>query len=702
MKKEFLTIDGKTYYGEVIRTPEELDKLVNILMTIDEFAFDTETNTLKVQAPGFLELVGISFCFGNNNTYYIPTGHVFDEEQLEADYVIEKLKPVFARKDIRLIGWNIKYDLHVITTLGIQVATEDIWDGMIAVWDIDENESKSLKEATKRIFGYEQPKIDTVLATVTKEEKLMYGIKGNQKPPFQLTRIDVAYPYAMQDAFWTWRHYVDYQQDIIEMEQYNDIFKTQMKFLLVLFNMERRGIKIDVEKLKIMQKEAEKDLKDLEYKIYELAGLTFDIGSSQQLAELLFGYKKINKKGEFAGNKKLVDNSFNFPCSNYTDTGVPATGEDALLDVLKLNYIRDKRKQKGQELVKLILKYKKLMKLKSAFMDGLLDTMYPDGKIHPNFNLGGASSGRLSCSDPNVQQLPRPLEEPSEPKREKFSTEEEYQKAYKYYLEELDNYNLLKKYEIRELMIPDDPEKEVLIASDFSNLELRVMGMYSLDPALVDAFDPKYNNGHGKDVHGSTAVTMFDLDCDPDQCKKLYPQYRQIGKTLNFLLIYGGTPRALSQQLGVDEETAKKYYNLYFEKFKGVKKYMDTMKKLAHERGYVTTMLGRKRRLKNINSDNYKLVSYEERLALNAPIQGTASDIAMCSQIKAEYHPRLKEIGCRMISQVHDELIFICPEEHVEEAIKIIKECMENPFDRELPIKLVADADYGKSYAEAK
>lgn len=700
MRVPILEYQGQTFYGEVILTKDQLQKLKDRLLKVDEFAFDTETNTLKVQAPGYLELVGMSICFGINDVYYIPVGHYFDDNQLPVDYVIDELKPVFEREGIRLIGWNIKYDLHVIKTLGIDFKTKDIWDGMIATFDLDEEAPKGLKDTTRRIYGYEQPKIETILATVTPEEKKIYGLKTSNKPPFQLVRIDKASPYALQDAFWTWRHYVDYQQDAIEREGYSKIFKKQMEFLLVLFNMERRGVKIDVNKLKEMQKMAEKDLDDLAYQIYELAGVRFDIASSQQLAELLFGYEKKNKKGEFVGNKDILRVSFKFPVVKETDKGMPSTDEDALEQILNLDYKR-KEKKVGQEVVRLILKYKKLMKLKTAFMDGILEDLYPDGKVHPTFNLGGAKSGRLSCSDPNLQQLPRPLEEPSEPNREKFADEESYKREYEKYLLEKEEYDFWKRYEIRSLMIPDN-ENEVIIASDFSNLELRVLAHFSKDPALLDAFDPKYNNGHGKDVHGNTAVVMFGLDCDPDECKKKYPKERQVGKTINFLLVYGGSPRALAQTLGVDEETATKYYNLYFEKFKGVKDFMHSQKKLAKRYGYVLTAIGRKKRLPYINSDNIKMKSYNERLAVNSPIQGTASDIAMFAQLKIEKNKRLKELGCKMLLQVHDELVFSCPRENADEAISIIKECMEHPFSKELNVPLVADADYADNYADAK
>ena len=400
---KFIGANDRELTGEVILSESRLKRLAKRLGAVEELAFDTETNTLRVHHEGEMGLVGISICFGEEDAYYIPTGHFFDDNQLEVDLVVEYLRPVFERKDIRIIAHNLKFDRHVLTNVGIQIFTNDIFDTMLARWITDENKEKGLKGMTSQMYGVKQTKFDECLSTVTTEEKKAYGLKGANKAPFHLVRIAIGAPYAIADAYWTWRHYVDWQLDEVKNEEMDTIFyKVQMPFLNTLYNMERRGIRINIDKLKEMQKKAEKDLEQLHYDMVEIAGVEFNPASSQQLSELLFGYKKINKAGEFSGNIELIENGFNFPVVSLTAGGAPQTGDSQLKQLSKVNYKRDKRKQEGIELVKLLLRYKKLNKLKSAFIDGLLNQVYADGKVHPSFNQVGTDSGRLSCSEPKV------------------------------------------------------------------------------------------------------------------------------------------------------------------------------------------------------------------------------------------------------------------------------------------------------------
>lgn len=565
---KFLAEQGRWLTGEVILSEARLKRLVKRLKKVDEYAFDTETNTLRVQWVGEMELVGISMCFGEYDTYYIPTGHFFDKNQLPVDLVIKYLKPVFERPDVRIIGHNLKFDRHVLANCGIEFRTKDIFDTMLASWCIDENEQKGLKHLTNLVYDIPQGHFDECLRTVTSEDKKAFGLKASNKATFQLVRLKIGAPYAMADAYWTWRHYVDWTQDQLVKEQMDKIYyKKMLPFSDTLYKMERRGANIDADKLQKMAVKAEKDLEELEYKIIEIAGVDFNPGSGQQLSEILFGYKKFNKKGDFTGNMDIINKNFGFPILSKTDGGAPTTGDSALKALVKATYKRDKRKQQGQEMLKLILKYKKLNKLKSTFIDGLLKQRYCDGKVHPTFNLGGASSGRLSCSEPNLQQLPRPVEMSNplnlEDWMKKFDIKsKEVKKAQKElkhlvikdeyptgdiklknvcsltedyceYLKEWRAKNeeniFWKFYEIRDAFIPDNPEKESLIAIDYANLEMRLLAHFSGDPNLVEAVRGEH------DLHGSTAVNMFSLDCEPDECKKFYHGLRQIAKTINFI-----------------------------------------------------------------------------------------------------------------------------------------------------------------------
>lgn len=448
-----------------------LKRLAKKLMKVEEFAYDTETDTLRVQHEGEMNLVGISICFGEQDTYYIPTAHFFDEGQLDTDLVVKYLKPVFERTDvIRIIGHNLKFDLHVLENIGISVKTDDIFDTMIARWITDENKEKGLKGMTSQLYDVKQTRFDECLSTVTSEEKKAYGLKGSNKAPFHLVRIPIGAPYALADAYWTWRHYCDWQLDEVLNEEMETIFyKVQMPFLKTLFNMERRGVRINKKRLEGMQIRAKEDLEELHYKMIEIVGVEFNPASSQQLGELLFGYKKVNKKGEFTGNVDLLDNGFDFPVISLTAGGAPQTGDKQLKALSKMNYKRDKRKQEGIELVKSLLIYKKLNKLKSAFIDGLLKQIYADGKVHPSFNQVGTDSGRLSCSEPNLQQLPRPVEMPT---KEQWESSEEFKISKIPYEDKYKTELMWKFYEIRDTFIPDE-EGEVIMAFDKTNVELK-------------------------------------------------------------------------------------------------------------------------------------------------------------------------------------------------------------------------------------
>ena len=340
----------------------------------------------------------------------------------------------------------------------------------------------------------------------------------------------------------------------------------------------------------------------------------------------------------------------------------------------------------------LIMQYSKLSKLKTAFVDGILEQLYEDGKAHPSFNQIGTDSGRLSCSKPNLQQLPKADEED--------------------------------KYQIRSVFIGSIDEKtgkrKKIIALDYHNLEMVCLTHFSNDKNLSEMF------ANDDDAHGSTAVNMFNLDCTPVECKKKYPHLRQAAKTINFLLMYGGGAKLLYENLKSDHfspvdlgskeyleqyhckngaEVAQVFIDKYFQSYSGVAKFISNQKRYAHRNGYVFTVLGRKRRLPDINSRDSEKSSYCERLAVNSAVQGTAGDITINAQIRVASEERLKEIGCNMLIQVHDELVFECPEEYCEEAIEIIKHDMEHPFGeaKNKQIKyLRADYDIGNSYQEAK
>lgn len=698
----------------IIRSVGQLKRLADMMGDIEEFAFDTETNTLRVNSDSDeFSLVGVSISWGVDNNYYIPTGHLYATDEypnIPTWYVRRYLKPVFERKDVRVIGWNLKFDMHVMKRIGIDIKSTDLWDGMIMSWLCDENSANGLKENTKMIWGEMPREFTEVTGLVTPERRKENGLslKANSRVPFSLVDIEDGALYAIDDAFNTFRNYV-YLIDKLEEEGMEKIYcKMYKKFLRTLYNMEERGVIVDRERLTEMKSEIKEDLEQLMYDMIEMIGVEFNPSSNQHLAELLFGYD-----GSKNPNDTLINNSFKFKPETVTGSGMPQTGNGVLQKILKRSY-SDKRRVKGQEFIKNLLSYKKLNKLYTAFILGIGELIYPDGKVHPNCNIIGTDSGRISMSEPNLQQLPKAKDEDKYQIRSLFiGSEYVADDEDGTFVSELEDYS----------GVPETVRRKKIIALDYSNLEMRVLTHFSEDENLLEMFINKH------DSHGSTAVNMFGLDCTPDECKKKYPVQRQVGKVLNFLLAYGGGASALCELLGNydvnlnDEqylkaenckngvEVAQKYIDRYFESYTGVAQFIKDQKKFAHRNGYVQTLIGRHRRLphlliRNPSGKDFKQISYEERLAVNSAIQGSAGDITINAQNRVEFDERLKELHCYMLIQIHDELVFECPEENVEEAISIISHFMSHPFgdkkSQELILPLDCESDFGDNYQQAK
>lgn len=631
----------------------------------------------------------------------------------------------------------MKFDMHVLARVNIRVKTLKLFDTMIASWICDENSPNGLKDNSRDILGVSQEHFADTLLTVTKEEKKLFGLKASQKPTFDLVRIENGAPYALDDPFFTWELYLYYLDKLQEEGMEAIYYKTYPPFIMTLFNMEERGIDVDVPKLKQMGVDMTKDLEELEYQMLEIAGVQLNLGSTKQVAEILFGYvadpkppksdqvdpskyKKameqyhVKMKEAERRREELKHIAFNLPIQSSTATGSPQVNASTLERLAKLQY-KVKRKQEGVEFCKLLLEYKKLSKLKSAFVDGLLEQLYEDGKAHPSFNPIGTDSGRISCSKPNLMQLPNAKDDD--------------------------------KYQIRDCFIGkmrDTGIRDHIISVDYSNLEVRVMAHFSKDPGLLQAF------AEGKDLHGNTAKMMFRLDCDANEVKKLYPDLRQQGKVIAFLLQYGGGASTLCDDLNKDGDldkiakescndkkspfygckkaldVAQRLMDLYFDGFKGIANFMKSQKKFAHRHGYVNTIVGRKRRLPDINSNNFGTSAYCERLSINACIQGSGADIMINAQNRIEgtspctvtqdyisnkYNnpteitpfvasERLKELQCEMLVQIHDELLFTCPPDNCDEAIAIIRDCMIHPFGEnvKLNVNLEVGAGHSKSY----
>lgn len=726
----------------IVDSVSKLKKLAEKMKDLQEFAFDTETNTLQVAGENkeFI-CVGISISWGRFNNYYIPMGHRRVEDykrNLSIEVVKEYLQPIFNREDVRIIGHNLKYDMHVLKRIGISIATKDFFDTMLASWLLDENTPNGLKQITSDNLNIPQTHFAEVINNVPAEVKKEFGLKATNKATFDLTLIDESAFYALDDPFYTYYNYM-YLLDELEKDGMDKIyFKKMIPFMIVLFNMEERGITVDREALDEMNVNITKDMENLLYDMTEILGVEFNPNSNQQLQAILFGYVKDIKKPDEVNPKKgispiqeirekyegkknwteeriqkkiadlwakydetmgewkvFVENGFDFKPTSTTSAGAPSTDSGSLWTLSHKEY-KVKRKREGVEFCSLLLEYKRLAKLKSAFIDGLESQLYYDGKAHCSFNQIGTTSGRISCSSPNLQQLP------------KAHGDED-------------------NYAIRKLFIgsidPITKKRKKIIAVDYSNLEIRCTAHLSGDPLLLDMF------AHGKDIHGTTAINMFELtDCDDKSVKQKHPDLRQAAKVLNFLLIYGGSASALYDSLKYDRsapidlgdkehlakykkfgvkngvDVAQVYIDKYFDSYKGVAQMIRENKKFARKHGFVYTIIKRKRRLEGINSSDNKIRSYCERLATNARVQGTASDIVSSAQVRLENDPWFEEHRCYMLVQVHDEVVYECPEEYVEEAEERIKAIMAKPFGENVSLKveLKADSDSGDSYNEAK
>jgi DNA polymerase-1 len=713
----------------VVKTLQQLRTLAYKMSKLEEFAFDTETNSLRALGPNKkFKCVDISISWGLYDNYLIPMGHIFDYDQLSQDLVVKYLKPVFEREDVVIIGHNIKFDMHVIARIGINVRTKLIFDTMIASWLCDENTPNGLKENVLQHFGVVQTPFKETVSTVTKEQKIFMGMKPANTATFDMVSIEVATPYAIDDAFYTFQLYQIFLDRLIEEEMDKIYFKTYPPFIYSLYHMEEQGITVDKAKMEKIHTDILADLEILDYELIELAGAHVELGSTQQLAQLLFGFTDFKTV-----IKDIIDVNFGFPIESKTPKGLPQVS-GAVLEKISEKQFKSKRKMEGVQFCKLMCGRKKLATLDSMFAGGLVDKMYDDGKIHASANPIGTDSGRTSMSDPNLQQLPKSLED-----------------------DESGLYELVKKYQIRDCFIGNYNEvtkkRDDIISIDYSNLEVRIMAHFSKDPALLNAF------AQGKDLHGNTAKMMFRLECDANEVKKLHPNYRQLGKVIAFLLQYGGSAYGLycsdlnkhgelddiSRNEKDDKKSdfygckdgkavAQRLIDLYFTGFKGIADFMKSQKKFAHKNLYVYSLVGRKRRLPEINSGDFKVLSYNERLSINACIQGSGADIMINAQNKIDGHyeqapmsqayykdlaeakkamkvqtktkefigsARLKELQCIMLVQIHDELLFSCPKENCEEAMLIIRDYMINPFGEKVKLNLPLEVGMGhsKSYA---
>lgn len=507
------------YYDvQIVQTEEELKELAVLLSNTEVIYFDTETSGLRVRQRGEDYIVGWTFAVDDSlseKVYYIPVRHLFEGEYVahmdwkktglkEKDFpefteeaftgnwhnvdpvlVLNTLKPILEGnplvKSKVLVAHNISFDLHVLEDEGVSVLDifkyQTIFDTMVAYHTINEEGEKKLEEIVRHTYGVKKSDYKNVMATVTSDEKKENGLKATNLAGFQFSQIPIGGTYSSEDVWFMKTMYPDLVQSLIDdgEEQSHLFYSSRMPLVKVLWKMERRGMRVDLEKRQIMADEAVKSLEEIRYRVFEICGVEFNIGSGQQVAEILFGFKKklavkakgsdgkTAKTGEYKDsfNSELTDINFNFKPISWTTGGAdkdknlatPQTTSEVLSQLLeqkaptKGKYaLKDSERKRmetdGYEVVKLLIKFAKLKKLHTSFMVGLLEQLYSDGRAHPSFNICGTDSWRLSCDHPNLQQLPKPMEGDEE------------------------DYEFWKQFEIRELFIPDNPDTEVVIAGD--------------------------------------------------------------------------------------------------------------------------------------------------------------------------------------------------------------------------------------------
>ena len=600
---------------EVVLDEAALGRWLETLAQSTLFAFDTETTSLDyLQA----RIVGVSFCVEPGRAAYVPLGHdyVGAPEQLDRDVVLARLKPLLEAERPAKVGHHLKYDAHVLANHGIALGgmaydtmlESYVWNSVATRHDMD--------SAAERYLG---------LKTITYEE---VAGKGAKQIPFSQVSIETASTYAAEDADVTLRLHRTLwpaiEREPLLRRLYEDF---EQPLVPVLQRMERRGVLIDREMLRRQGVELAKRAEELKAAAQAEAGTEFNVDSPKQLQQIL--YEKMN-----------------LPVLRKTPTGQPSTAEDVLEQLAE-----------SFTLPKLILDYRSIAKLRSTYADKLPTQVNPDtGRVHTSYHQAVAQTGRLSSTDPNLQNIP-------------IRTPEGRR--------------------IRQAFIA--PPGHVLLAADYSQIELRIMAHLSGDASLIAAFEAD------RDVHQATAAEVFGVPLS-----EVSTDQRRSAKAINFGLIYGMSAFGLARQLGIGRNEAQQYVDLYFERYPGVKAYMDRTREGARETGYVETVFGRRLYLPEIRSRNRALQQYAERSAINAPMQGTAADLIKLAMIAVDRW--CEEEGrddARLIMQVHDELVLEARTEVVDRVAEAVRGCMVAAGRGALRVPLKVDVGRGMNWDEA-
>lgn len=594
-KSEFETYDEESCSYELINHVESLKAIVDKLAGAKTLCFDTETDGIDPMKNG---LVGISLSTTPGVAYYIPVNVEGGIPQQEA---LDILQPLFAEKQSVKIAHNYKFDYMILNRAGLEIEGK-AFDTMIAGYLIDANQKLTMNELARQYLNYDPISITKLIGN---------GRKQKSMDEIDPTKVKV---YACEDADITLRLY-EVLSEVLEKDELEEIAETlEFPLMEVLAKMEMNGVLIDQQMLEELSATLREDLIQLEKRIFKNAGTEFNINSPQQLGEVMF-----EKMGLPPGKK--------------TKTGQYSTAE-SVLKKLAVDY----------EMPELILEYRALSKLKSTYVDALPKLIHEEtGRIHTDFNQSVAATGRLSSSNPNLQNIP---------------------------------IRTKRGREIRKAFIADEGFQ--LLSADYSQVELRVIASISEDENMIEAFR------NGEDIHSRTAKEIFDLDSIDD----VNADHRRKAKEVNFGIPYGVSAYGLASRLGISNDEGKEMIDQYFDRFPGILRYINETKQFAKENGYVKTLMGRRRYIPQINSSNWNTRSFAERTAINMPIQGTAADIIKQAMIDIQNYIETNELATRMLLQVHDELIFEVPEAETDHVPAKLKELMETAFELSCPLKV--------------
>jgi len=597
---------------DIVYTLGELDGWVDTLKAADAFAFDTETTSIDYMEAS---IVGISFAVEAGKAAYVPVAHDYEgaPEQLSMDDVFSRVGPLLADPERTIIGQNLKYDISVLANHGIPVKAK-IFDTMLESYVLNSVASRhNMDDLALKYLG---------VSTVHFED---IAGKGAKQLTFNQIDIDKAGPYAAEDADITLRlHEVLWPRLEAEPSLLSVYLDIELPLVPILSRVERHGVLLDEDQLHSQSKELAKRMSELEQEAFGLAGEEFNLGSTKQLQEIFF--------------EKL-----GLPVIKKTPKGQPSTAEPVLQE-LALDY----------PLPAVIMEYRGLSKLKSTYTDQLPKQIAPStGRIHTSYHQAVAATGRLSSTDPNLQNIP-------------IRTEEGRR--------------------VRKAFVA--PEGYKVMAADYSQIELRIMAHLSKDEGLVTAFK------EGLDIHKATAAEVFGGSID-----SVADEHRRSAKAINFGLIYGMSAFGLARQLNISRGDAQDYIDLYFERYPGVREYMDRTRALAAEQGYVETIFGRRLYLPEIKASNFQRRQAAERTAINAPMQGSAADIIKRAMIAVDQWLEESDLDTRVTMQVHDELVLEVPEARLEEVAEGVEKLMSGAADLSIP--LVVEAGVGDNWDKA-